>query len=350
MSGAVQLRTEQDLKLVLAKEYQKTIENYFGDKDKALEFLTNVVAAVQRTPKLLECTPATLLNSFMVMASLKLMPSGISGEAYVLPYANKGQMEAQFQLGYQGLVTLFYRAGARSIVAEIVRENDVFSFLNGEVHHAPDVFSESRGAAVGAYVIVELQFGGTITKAMSKKDILGIGEKFSKSFKSDFTPWNEKNDPELWMWKKTVLKQAAKLVPKNETIHKALAADNKDNALHPLIGRGKPKSSVECIGVHRKRGSAAGCACNRSAWAGMASGVGRCRAMDTPIFYHLSEISSSGVWGEADGLVGAVALARAVMRGPTLERVEAVRFDVEGPALLELVDDRTVVDDEETVG
>lgn len=230
MSGALQLRTEQDLKVVLASQYMKAIENFFGDPDRALEFLSNVVALVQRNPKLLECTPETLLNSCMTMASLKLMPSGVSGEAFILPYANKGVMEAQFQLGYQGLVTLFYRAGARSIIAEIVRKNDAFSFLNGELIHTPDVFSDNRGDAIGAYVIVELQSGGRITKAMSKKEILGIGENFSKSYKSDFSPWKS-NDPELWMWKKTVLKQAAKLVPKNETIFKALAEDNKDSII-----------------------------------------------------------------------------------------------------------------------
>jgi len=229
--SALQIRTEQDLKVVLAKEYMKQIENFFGDKDRALEFLSNVVAAVQRNPKLMECTPETLLNSFIVMASLKLMPSGISGEAFVLPYKNAGVMEAQFQLGYQGLVTLFYRAGCRSIVAEIVRKNDVFSFVNGEVRHTPDVFSDDRGEAIGAYVIVELQTGSTITKAMSKKEILGIAQKFSKSYGGSFSPWNEKSDPELWMWKKTVLKQAAKLVPKNETIYKALAEDNKDSTI-----------------------------------------------------------------------------------------------------------------------
>lgn len=227
----IKINSEQDLKVVLAKEYMKQIENFFGDHDKALEFLSNVVAATQRNPKLLDCTPATLLNSFMVMASLKLMPSGISGEAFVLPYKNHGVMEAQFQLGYQGLVTLFYRAGVRSIVAEIVRKNDAFSFVNGEVRHTPDVFSDTRGEAIGAYVIVELQTGGIITKVMSKKDIIGIGEKFSKSFGGDFSPWNEKSDPELWMWKKTVLKQAAKLVPKNETIFKAIAEDNKDSVI-----------------------------------------------------------------------------------------------------------------------
>lgn len=225
--SSIAIKTEQDLKVVLAKQYMRQIENFFGDQDRALEFLSNVVAATQRNPKLLECKPETLLNSFMVMASLKLMPSGVSGEAYVIPYKD----EAQFQLGYQGLVTLFYRAGVRSIVAEIVREKDVFSFLNGEVHHVADVFSNDRGAAIGAYVVVELQTGAKISKAMSKKDILAIGKGFSKSFSSEFTPWNEKNDPELWMWKKTVLKQAAKLVPKNETIYKAIAEDNRGDSV-----------------------------------------------------------------------------------------------------------------------
>jgi recombination protein RecT len=226
----VQFKSETDLKVVLAQQYMKQIENFFGDPQLAREFLSNVVASVQRVPKLMECTPETLLNSFVTMASLKLMPSGVSGEAFVLPYANKGVMEAQFQLGYQGLVTLFYRAGVRSIVAEIVRKNDDFTYLNGEVMHRPDVFSDDRGEAIGAYVVVELQSGGRITKVMSKTEIMAIGEKFSKSYKSDFSPWKS-NDPQLWMWKKTVLKQAAKLIPKNETIYRAIAEDNKDSVI-----------------------------------------------------------------------------------------------------------------------
>lgn len=226
-------KNEDELKVVLAKEYMKQIQNFFGDNQLALEFLSNVVASVQRVPKLMECTPESLLNSFIMMASLKLMPSGVSGEAYVLPYENKkeGIMEASFQLGYLGLVTLFYRAGAKSIIAEIVYSKDEFSNLNGEIRHVADPFSDSRGEPIGAYVIVELQSGGKINKVMSKAQILNIGKKFSKSFNSSFSPWNASQDPELWMWKKTVLKQAAKLVPKNETIYKALAADNKDSII-----------------------------------------------------------------------------------------------------------------------
>jgi len=214
-----------DLRVVLASQYQRQINNYFGDEKKALKFLSSVISSVQRTPELLNCEMTTVVNAFMMMAQLELMPSDVSGEAYVLPYNGK----AQFQLGYQGLVTLFYRAGAKAIVSEIVYGKDKFSYVNGEVKHNPDIFADDRGEAIGAYVIVETQQGGKISKVMKKKDILEIGKNFSKSFNSNFTPWKEKNDPELWMWKKTVLKQVAKLVPKNETIYKAIAVDNEES-------------------------------------------------------------------------------------------------------------------------
>lgn len=217
----------KNLKTVLATQYQKQIENYFGDPKLALKFLSSVVAAVQRTPELLNCEPTSVINSFMTMAQLQFMPSNVSGEAYVLPY--KGV--AQFQIGYQGLVTLFYRSGVRLIVAEIVYSKDKFSYTNGVIEHSPDVFAKDRGEAIGAYVIVTLPSGEKLAKVMKAKDILDMGKSFSKSFNTSFTPWKEANDPELWMWKKTVLKQVAKLVPKNETIFKAVEEDNKDSKL-----------------------------------------------------------------------------------------------------------------------
>lgn len=65
-----------------------------------------------------------------------------------------------------------------------------------------------------------------VAKVMGKEDILAIGAKFSKAYATDFSPWKEGNDPELWMWKKTVLKQVAKLVPKNERVLQAIDYDN----------------------------------------------------------------------------------------------------------------------------
>ena len=244
------IRNENELKVELSKNYMHQIKNYFGDEKRAMKFLSGVMSSVQALPKLLECDSGSLINSFMTMAQLDLMPSNVSGEAYVLPYAGK----AQFQLGYQGLVTLFYRAGVRSIVAEIVYKNDEFSYKNGVLDHSPDVFAEDRGEAIGSYVVVELQAGGHITKVMKKKDIMAMGSKFSKSFTTEFTPWKEKNDPELWMWKKTVLKQAAKLVPKNETIFKAVAADNEDSVISDRMKLAKKESGELSMGNLLKNG------------------------------------------------------------------------------------------------
>lgn len=245
-----QFKSEVDLKTVLATHYQKQINNYFGNEKQALRFLSGVVSAVQRNHKLLECSPTSLINSFMIMAQLQLMPSDISGEAYVIPYNNSKkvgtawvkEMQAQFQLGYQGLVTLFYRSGAKDIVAEIVYKKDKFSYKNGVLKHSPDVFAEDRGEPIGAYVIVRLGTGGSVTKLMSKKEILEIGQKFSKSFNSDHTPWNVENDPQLWMWRKTVLKQIAKMVPKNEAIVTAIDADNKDSIIADRLEQAKEES------------------------------------------------------------------------------------------------------------
>lgn len=255
---------ETQLKAVIADHYQKQIVNYFGDERKAMAFLSAVVAATQRLPALLQCTPSSVINSFMTMAQLGFMPSGVSGEAYVLPYdINKKTpdgkwvkvKEAQFQLGYQGLVTLFYRAGVKQIAAEIVYEHDSFEFLNGQIRHTPDVFSPDRGKPKGAYVIVTLAGGGQINKVMAAHEILAIGKQFSKSFDAKFSPWHVDSDPQLWMWKKTVLKQCAKLVPKNETIAQAIAEDNKDSIIADRLDAAKKESEGLSMGSLMKHGN-----------------------------------------------------------------------------------------------
>ena len=243
-----EIKTVANFKEVLVKNYKAQLEAQLKDPETAKAFMANAIAIIQQNPKLLNCTPHTVFNGLMIMASLKLMPSAISGEAYLIPYKNKGVDEAQFQLGYQGLVTLFYRAGVRSIASEIVYKKDKFSFINGVVEHSPDIFAEDRGDAIGAYVAVELQAGGRIYKAMSAKEILAIGQKFSKSFSSEYSPWNVKNDPQRWQWKKTVLKQAAKLIPKNETIYKAVEADNADSIISDRIKIARTESAGLSMG------------------------------------------------------------------------------------------------------
>lgn len=246
----------EDLKLTLFKQQQKNLISYLGSEDKANKFLGAVVYSFSTLPKLATCTQESIVSAFMKCAELDIFPSNVSGQAYILPYdknVKQGEKwikvpEAQFQLGYQGLVTLFYRSGAKSIRSEIVREIDVvqgrYEEVNGIITHRPDTFNPERhkSPAVGAYVIVDLPTGGSVSKAMGKEEILAIRDKFSKGKDTATSPWKQENDPQLWMWKKTVLKQLAKLVPKNERIMQAIAYDNEGDTDFDEIAKNELKA------------------------------------------------------------------------------------------------------------
>lgn len=246
----IKIRDEKDMKAILNANYRATLENYLGDAKAAAKFMSAMVSDTQRNPTLLECTPPSLFNSYMMMASCGFMPSAVSQEAYILPYNNSKKVgnewikvkEAQFQIGYQGLVTLFYKAGIQKIVAQNVHENDDAELVNGTmVHKVPlGMSKEKRGKAIGTYVTITFR-GQDNTMYMNGEDIMAHGKKFSKSFDpvGKHSPWNPENDPELTMWKKTVLKQMSKFLPKNETIHEVIAADNSDSKMHDRIEQAK---------------------------------------------------------------------------------------------------------------
>lgn len=213
----------------LVTDYQKQVTNYFsGNKEKSMKFMSAVVHSVQKVPGLLECDRTSLMNAFMACAEYELYPSNVSGEAYVLPYKGK----AQFQLGYQGIITLLYRAGIESIHTNLVFENDTFEYeegLDSKLVHKPTIFGKSKGKVVGVYAIASVN-GQKLFKVMSRDEVMKFRE-FSQSKSSEYSPWNEKNDPEGWMLRKTCIKQLAKILPKNDSLMRAVEKDNQDSVI-----------------------------------------------------------------------------------------------------------------------
>ena len=65
---------------------------------------------------------------------------------------------------------------------------------------------------------------------MAKDEVLEF-RKFSKSGTSEYSPWNPKNDPELNMWRKTIIKQIAKNLSLTEEAYKAIASDNEESSI-----------------------------------------------------------------------------------------------------------------------
>lgn len=226
--------------LMASKEYQNQILNYFkGHREEAMAFLTASVEYIRRVPKLLDTSRQSLLSALMISAQFRFMPSGVSGEAYIIPYGS----EAKFQLGYQGIVTLLYRtAKIDGISANIVYENDTFEYeegLDAKLIHKPTPFGKEKGKAIGVYTVAQMTGGAKTFKVMSESDVMAI-KAMSKAKDSKESPWNSK-DPEKWMWKKTCLIQHAKLLPKTQELQQAIAKD--------FEGEGLKKPTLDAGGV-----------------------------------------------------------------------------------------------------
>ena len=160
----------------------------------------------------------------MSAAQLGLEPNTPLGQAYILPYQNKGVLEAQFQLGYKGLIDLAYRSGEVEVVqAHIVFENDEFTCeygLEPKLTHIPA--STNRGIPVKVYAMFKTKSGGYGFEVMSMDDVREHAKKYSKSFGSNYSPWSTNFEE---MAKKTVLKKCLKYAPLKSDFVKAVVQD-----------------------------------------------------------------------------------------------------------------------------
>ena len=181
-----------------------------------------VLTAISANPKLQECTPQSFLGAMMTAAQLGVEPNTALGQAYLIPFKNKGVMECQFQLGYKGLIDLAYRSGEVSnIQAQEVYENDVFEFeygLEPKLRHVPA--KKDRGDVICYYALFKMKDGGYNFGVMSVDDARKHGQKYSKSY--SFGPWQSNFDE---MAKKTVLKKVLKYAPLKSDFVRAVAQD-----------------------------------------------------------------------------------------------------------------------------
>lgn len=213
------------------KTMQAYIKSMEGEIKKALpsvltpdRFTRMVLSAISTTPKLASCTPASFLGAMMSAAQLGLEPNTPLGQAYILPYQNKGVQEAQFQLGYKGLIDLAYRSGEVELVqAHIVYANDTFECeygLEPKLTHVPA--DSDRGEAIKVYAMFKTKSGGYGFEVMSMDDVKKHAQKYSKSFGSSYSPWSTSFEE---MAKKTVLKKCLKYAPLKSDFVRAVVQD-----------------------------------------------------------------------------------------------------------------------------
>lgn len=187
-------------------------------------FTRMALSALNTTPKLRECTQISFLSALMGAAQLGLEPNTELGEAYLIPYNNKGTCECQLQIGYKGLLNLAYRnPDIQSVSSQEVYENDHFEYelgLNPRLVHRPAL--RDRGEVKLFYGLFRLSNGGFGFEVMSKEDMDAHAKEYSKGFDSAFSPWKTNY---ISMAKKTVIKRALKYAPLRTDFRKALISD-----------------------------------------------------------------------------------------------------------------------------
>ena len=222
-------------KIVKQETEGKTIKSYVKAMESGIKaalpsaltperFTRIVMTALSTTPQLNDCTPSSFLGAMMTAAQLGLEPNTPLGQAYLIPFRNKGKLEAQFQLGYKGLIDLAYRSGEVELVqAQCVYENDTFKCrfgLEPELEHIPA--DHDRGELVKVYALFKTKSGGFGFEVMSVDDVKAHAKKYSQSYGSSFSPW-QRNFEE--MAKKTVLKKCLKFAPLKSEFARGYAAD-----------------------------------------------------------------------------------------------------------------------------
>lgn len=190
------------------------------------------MTTLRRTPKLLSCTPESLIGSILQAAQLGLEIGGL-GHAYLVPY----KKECTLIVGYKGLIDLARRSGQISaIYSHCVYEGDDFQYLLGlkpDIHHArgTDWDPLAWDAITHAYAVATFRQGGEQFDVMARAELDAIRQ---RSRARDQGPWVT-DLPE--MYKKTVLRRLCKMLPSSVELQQAVAIDEQvDRGLRPDLG------------------------------------------------------------------------------------------------------------------
>lgn len=199
-----------------------------------------------RTVKnLAECNPASIMACVMTAAQLGLEP-GVLGSCYLIPrMSKKNGLECTLIVGYQGLLDLIRRSGqVKSIAARVVYESDVFEVdYSSSVPfvHKPDL-RRKDSRILGFYCHAILESGEHLFEWMPLHEVNAIR---ARSRSKDDGPWVTDFAE---MGKKTVLRRAAKYLPRSIEFSDALVtADRSEFGSEVTEAAPAPVPTVEHV-------------------------------------------------------------------------------------------------------
>jgi len=230
MTTAITTATKQTFRTSLAKIVQDSAELLprHMTPDRMMKL---VYAAATKTPKLMQCTPASIGMCLTTCSELGLEPGDVRGHVYLIPRENRkaGVMECTLQIGYKGYAELGRRSGEiASVDASVVYKGEPFLVARG-AH--PDIQHEWRSdidrsdsALVAAYAVVRLKDGSIAFEVLTRQE---IDARRARSMSRDNGPWVTDY---ARMARKTALRAlfTGGLVPMSAEIVRAIEVDNDD--------------------------------------------------------------------------------------------------------------------------
>jgi phage RecT family recombinase len=186
--------------------------------------IKTMLVAANRTPDLLQCTQASIIETINRAAELGLDLSGTLGEAYPVPFNNnvgtrdnsRWVKQCQLIIGYRGFAKLARQTGEiKRIEADVVCKNDVFVFRKGSnacCEFTPSL-SGDRGKPVGAFAYVEFKDGGEQFDFMPVSDIEKVRVRSKSGSDKQGNPIGAWKTDWAEMAKKTVFRRNAKWLP-----------------------------------------------------------------------------------------------------------------------------------------
>jgi recombination protein RecT len=206
------------------KVFHDALPTATGDQaGKAAErFAKMVYTTIVNNPSLQKCSVPSLIKAASQSASLGL-DLDARGLAYLVPYGS----EANFQIGYLGLIELAYRSGkVKAISAHCIYESEKdrvsITRVDGkfEVKH-PFSYEPPKGKIIAVYATAEVEGFGSFTDVMRADEI----ERIRSLSKAKNSPaWKDHYEA---MAKKTVIRRLAKFLPKSivEDFARAVSED-----------------------------------------------------------------------------------------------------------------------------
>lgn len=205
--------------LLAAPATAKRIEEIVGKN--AASFCASIIQIQTSNDYLAKVNPQTILTAAVTAATLNLPINNALGFAYIVPY--KGQ--AQFQLGYKGLIQLAIRSGqVKHIGASEIYACQIVKLDKLTVNQFDFSKEPAQGEKpVGYAAHLELTNGYTVSAYMTVAEIQAHAAKFSQTYNKGSGVWYEHFDA---MALKTVMKKLlAKYAPLSIEMQNAIVAD-----------------------------------------------------------------------------------------------------------------------------